>query len=89
MGVRQSERSIGAMAATSLTANAYANTSGHRQPGETCTREAVRPGSQGTKAVRGTWCSEGEAGFPGASEKISHMFHIFSYGTYWIMQHKL
>src|SRR5438093_372314 len=50
------------MAATSLTANAYANTSGHRQPGETCAREAARPGSQGTKAVHGTWCSEGEAG---------------------------
>ena len=62
MGVRQSERRIGAMAATSLTANAYANTSGHRQPGETCAREAARPGSQGTKAVHGTWCSEGEAG---------------------------
>src|SRR2546428_12645119 len=50
------------MAATSLTANAYANTSGHRQPGETCAREAAMPGSQGTTAVRGTWCSEGEAG---------------------------
>src|SRR5439155_25716708 len=50
------------MAATSLTANAYANTSGQRQPGETCAREAARPGSQGTKAVHGTWCSEGEAG---------------------------
>ena len=62
MGVRQSSRSIGAMAATLLTANAYANTSGHRQPGETCVREAARPGSQGTNSVRGTWCSEGEAG---------------------------
>ena len=50
------------MAATSPIASAYGNASGHRQPGETCTREAVRPGSQGTKAVRGTWCSEGEAG---------------------------
>ena len=50
------------MAATSLTANAHGNASGHRQPGETCAREAVRPGSQGTKAVHGTWCSEGEAG---------------------------
>ena len=50
------------MAATSPLASAYGNASGHRQPGETCAREAVRPGSQGTKAVRGTWCSEGEAG---------------------------
>ena len=50
------------MAATSPTAHAYANTSGHRQPGETCAREAARPGSQGTTAVHGTWCSEGEAG---------------------------
>ena len=62
MGVRQSERSIGARAATSLTAHAYANTSGHRQPGETCAREAEVPTSQGTTAVHGTWCSEGEAG---------------------------
>ena len=62
MGVRQSSRSIVAMAATSLTAHAYANTSGQRQPGETCAREAARPGSQGTNAVHGTWCSEGEAG---------------------------
>ena len=50
------------MAATSPIASAYGNASGHRQPGETCAREAVRLGSQGTKAVRGTWCSEGEAG---------------------------
>src|SRR5713101_3353717 len=50
------------MAATSPRASAYGNASGHRQPGETCAREVVRPGSQGTKAVRGTWCSEGEAG---------------------------
>src|SRR6266571_5229927 len=50
------------MAATSPIASAYGNASGHRQPGETCAREAVRPGSQGTTAVRGTWCSEGEAG---------------------------
>ena len=62
MGVRQSSRSIVAMAATSPTAHAYANTSGHRQPGETCAREAARPGSQGTKAVHGPWCSAGEAG---------------------------
>ena len=50
------------MASTTPTANAHANASGHRQPGETCAREAERPGSQGTNAVRGTWCSEGEAG---------------------------
>ena len=35
---------------------------GHRQPEETSAREAARPGSQGTTAVRGTWCSAGEAG---------------------------
>jgi hypothetical protein len=62
MGVRQSSRSIGAMAATSPLARAYGNASGHRQPGETCAREAVRPGSQGTTAVHGTWCSAGDAG---------------------------
>jgi len=62
MGVRQSERSIVAMAATSSTTNAHENASGHRQLGETCAREAARPGSQGTNAVHGTWCSEGEAG---------------------------
>jgi hypothetical protein len=62
MGVRQSERSIVAMAATPPIASAYGNASGHRQPGETCAQEAVRPGSQGTKAVRETWGSEGEAG---------------------------
>ena len=32
------------------------------QPGETCAQEAVLPRSQGTNSVRGTWCSEGEAG---------------------------
>ena len=62
MGVRQSERSIGAMAATSPRAHAHENASGQRQPGETGGREAARPGSQGTKTVRGTWCSAGEAG---------------------------
>lgn len=50
------------MAATSPTANAHENASGHRQPGETGAREATRPGSQGTNSVHGTWCSEGEAG---------------------------
>ncbi len=28
-------------------------------------------------------------GFPGASEKECNMCDYFSYGTYWIMQHKL
>jgi hypothetical protein len=64
MGGRQSSRSIGAMAATSPTAHTHANTSGHRQPGETCARKTARPGSQGTNAVHGTWCSEGDAGRP-------------------------
>src|SRR2546428_1702936 len=50
------------MASTFSTANAHEDASGHGQPGETCAREAARPGSQGTKSVRGTWCSEGEAG---------------------------
>jgi len=62
MGVRQSSRSIVAMASRSSTTNAPANTSGHRQPGETCAREAARPGSQGPSAVHGTWGSAGEAG---------------------------
>jgi hypothetical protein len=35
---------------------------GPRQPGETCAPEAALPRSQGTNSVRGTWCSEGEAG---------------------------
>ena len=35
---------------------------GHRQPRETCAREAEVSASQGTNAVHGTWCSEGEAG---------------------------
>jgi len=50
------------MASRSSTANAHAHASGHRQPGETCAREAARPGSQGTTAVPGTWCSAGDAG---------------------------
>ncbi len=50
------------MASRSSTTNAHENASGHRQLGETCAREAARPGSQGTNAVHGTWCSEGEAG---------------------------
>jgi len=50
------------MAATFPTTHAHENASGHRQPGETCTRETTRPGSQGTTAVHGTWCSEGETG---------------------------
>jgi hypothetical protein len=61
-GARQSSRSRVALAATPLTANAYANPSGHRQPGKTCAREVAGPGSQGTPSARGTWCSEGDAG---------------------------
>ena len=44
------------------TTGANEHAPGHRQPEETSAREAARPGSQGTPAVRGTWCSEGEAG---------------------------
>ena len=50
------------MASTISTTNAHKNASGHRQPGETCAREAARLGSQGTASVHGPWCSEGEAG---------------------------
>jgi RNA-directed DNA polymerase len=50
------------MASTTPTTNAPENASGHRQPGETCAREAEVPVSQGTNSVHGTWCSEGEAG---------------------------
>lgn len=50
------------MVSQSSTTNAHVNASGPRQPGETCVREAARPGSQGTTAVHGTWCSEGDAG---------------------------
>ena len=61
-GVRQSSRSIVARVATRPTTGANAHAPGHRQPEETYAREAARPGSQGTPAVRGTWCREGEAG---------------------------
>jgi len=44
------------------TTGANEHAPGHRQPEETSAREAARPVSQGTPAVRGTWCSEGEAG---------------------------
>src|SRR5215470_9572334 len=44
------------------TASANEHASWHRQPGDTCAREAAVPRSQGTNTVRGTWCSEGEAG---------------------------
>src|SRR6266699_1263388 len=44
------------------TTGANEHAPGHRQPEETCAREAAMPVSQGTTAVRGTWCSEGEAG---------------------------
>src|SRR6266581_1107882 len=50
------------MASTFSTANAHEDASGHCQPGETCAREAEVSASQGTNAVHGTWCSEGEAG---------------------------
>ena len=50
------------MASRSSTTNAHEHASGHRQLGETCARKAAMPGSQGTNAVHGTWCSEGEAG---------------------------
>jgi RNA-directed DNA polymerase len=50
------------MAATSPTTNAHENISGPRQPRDPCVQEAARPGSQGTNSVRGTWCSEGDAG---------------------------
>jgi hypothetical protein len=62
MGVRQSERIIVAMASTFSTAHAHEAASGHRQPRETCAREAEGSASQGTNAVHGTWCSAGEAG---------------------------
>jgi hypothetical protein len=42
--------------------SANENTPGHSQPGETCAPEAEVPVSRGTNAIRGTWCSEGEAG---------------------------
>jgi RNA-directed DNA polymerase len=63
-GVRQSSRRIGAMAARSATTHAPENASGPRQRGETCAREAARPGSQETSAVQGTWGSAGAAGRP-------------------------
>ena len=50
------------MASTTPMTDAHENASGHRQPGETCAQEAARLGSQGTNAVHGTWCSEGDAG---------------------------
>ena len=50
------------MASTIPVTDAHENASGHRQPGETCAQETTMPGSQGTNAVHGTWCSEGDAG---------------------------
>src|SRR4029453_8975191 len=61
-GVRQSERSIGAMASTIPMTDAHENASGHRQPGETRAQETAMLGSQGTNAVHGTWCSPSDAG---------------------------
>jgi RNA-directed DNA polymerase len=50
------------MASPFSTANAHEDASGHRQPGETGARQAEVSASQGTHAVHGTWCREGEAG---------------------------
>lgn len=50
------------MAATFPKTNAHADASRPRQLGETCAWEAARPESQGTHAVQGPWCSEGDAG---------------------------
>ena len=50
------------MASTIPMTDAHENASGHRQPGETCAQETAMLGSQGTNAVHGTWCSEGDAG---------------------------
>ena len=44
------------------TSSANEQTPGHRRLGETYAPEAKVPISQGTNSVRGTWCSEGEAG---------------------------
>jgi len=63
-GVRQSERSIGARATPMPTTNVPKTASGHRQPGETCAREAARLGRQGTTAVPGPWGRAGAAGRP-------------------------
>ena len=62
MGVRQSERSRGAMVFPPSPTPAHEHVAGHRQPGDTCAQEATRPGSQGTTTVHGTWGSEGDAG---------------------------
>jgi hypothetical protein len=61
-GVRPSSRIIGARVALRPTTGAHEQAPGHRQPEETCAREAAKPVSQGTTAVRGPWGSEGEAG---------------------------
>src|SRR5262245_65653974 len=50
------------MASTIPMTDAHENTSGPRQPGETCAQETAMPGSQGTHAVHRTWCHEGDAG---------------------------
>lgn len=49
------------MGSTSPPTTAHEHAAGHRQPGGTGAPEVTRPGSQGTPAVRGTWCSEGDA----------------------------
>lgn len=50
------------MVSPSSPPTAHEHAAGQRQPGGTGAREARRPGSQGTNAVRGTWGSEGAAG---------------------------
>ena len=50
------------MASRYPTTNAHEKTLGPRQPVETGAPEAKRSESPGTNAVRGTWCSAGEAG---------------------------
>ena len=62
MGVRQSSRSIGAMASRSSTTHAHENAAGHRQLGETCAREAARPGSQGPTPSMGPGAAKAKPG---------------------------
>ena len=50
------------MARTPLTLSSDEHAAGLSQPGGASTRGAGVSGSQGTNSVRGTWCSEGEAG---------------------------
>jgi RNA-directed DNA polymerase len=50
------------MARTTLTLRSDEHAAGPSRPGGASARGAGVPGSQGTNSVRGTWCSEGEAG---------------------------